>query len=712
MLRRRSYDERERKINDAPRDPYRRFFDPLAAMNLELTVASLIGVFAMLGVMTWGAAQLTMWFESGERAALPPQDVAVAMYRLGQGQLMVWDGVWPTAVQQAMPDSTVFWLSFVAEAFAFAALFWLLWRLLGPRVPDPMAVWVFPTPHMHPRRAARQAEQEAQVRRLESSLGGGGGSGEGSLPAPVAPPGIDDLIVDEPNGHRVVLGELSGQLVAAKPNHSIVVLGPDKREKADGLIVPAVARWEGPVVVSSSDPLVLSQIWAARQQRRGQSWLFDPTGSSRVTEPRGHEETTRRVAVETSGWSPLRTIGAFGAPSLSRQQNQEIHNKQWSAARNVAQWLIAAVAPPRLLGESDPMIVAAEQMLAPMLFVAAAKGQPIRDVVDWVQSAATDHIGEELRRLGAPLAAGAWRSAMSQSGDVQAESRQLLGAALYPYGDPEVAEFAEYRQIDTERLFDGADSSLLVAAPITQQDRLKPLLTAIVAEVVDLAINRALANEDGVLDPPLLLVLDDAVAFAPLAAVEHLAATGSRLGIQLVTGFNDLGEAERLAGSFRSAKHLVNTHQTKVVLAGIGDSETLDYVGGMLKGSPLLGADNPQAKAMARHLGGDGTSAVVMGGAGWLRTLGNSHAVVIPDNLSASLVELVPWRRDPALRRQIAPDEEGGHSGRKQWLWNLLARIRGPKDDLGDPSPFNSAANDREAQRYWESVRDSSQLPD
>lgn len=58
-----------------------------------------------------------------------------------------------------------------------------------------------------------------------------------------------------------------------------------------------------------------------------------------------------------------------------------------------------------------------------------------------------------------------------------------------------------------------------------------PLLTALVASVVERGRHMAERSSSGRLDPPLTLVLDDVAAVAPLPQLPELLATGAERGL-------------------------------------------------------------------------------------------------------------------------------------------------------------------------------------
>src|SRR5205823_7337807 len=83
------------------------------------------------------------------------------------------------------------------------------------------------------------------------------------------------------------------------------------------------------------------------------------------------------------------------------------------------------------------------------------------------------------------------------------------------------------------------------------------------------------------LDPPLLLVLDECANIAPLRDLATLASTGAGQGIQLVSVFQDMAQIYAVYGRDR-APTIVSNHRAKVILSGVADPQTLDYLSRLL----------------------------------------------------------------------------------------------------------------------------------
>jgi type IV secretion system protein VirD4 len=80
-----------------------------------------------------------------------------------------------------------------------------------------------------------------------------------------------------------------------------------------------------------------------------------------------------------------------------------------------------------------------------------------------------------------------------------------------------------------------------------------PLFSGLVTRVIEAAYDRA-ARQGRPLDPPLLVVLDEAANVAPLAELDVLASTAAGHGIQLVTVWQDLAQLTARYGPRRPGR--------------------------------------------------------------------------------------------------------------------------------------------------------------
>jgi type IV secretion system protein VirD4 len=353
------------------------------------------------------------------------------------------------------------------------------------------------------------------------------------------------LAVGSAGRGRLVLGRSGRVLVATEARHSVLVLGPTQSGKTTGLAIPAILEWEGPVVATSvKDDLAAST--AAWRAGRGRTWVFDPTGGSGLA--------------PTSTWSPLAGCDT------------------WSGAQRMASWLVEATPARSGMGDGAFWYSAAAKLLAPLLLAARRRGGTMSDVVRWTNLDDCQEAGGILDVADEVEAGLALAACAARDDRIRSSVTTTLETVLAPFEDPVVAAATATCEISADDLLTGSNT-LYLCGPSHEQARVQGVFAALVSTVVAAAVERA-GRSGGPLDPPLLLVLDEAANIAPLRDLDVLASTGAGLGIQLVTVCQDLAQLSHRYGAERS-RTIANNHRAKVILSGVSDLTTLDLVSGL-----------------------------------------------------------------------------------------------------------------------------------
>ena len=177
-----------------------------------------------------------------------------------------------------------------------------------------------------------------------------------------------------------------------------------------------------------------------------------------------------------------------------------------------------------------------------------------------------------------------------------------------------------------------------------------PLFAAVTRAAIEHAYERVAATGRP-LDPPLLVVLDEAANIAPLSDLDGLAATAAGHGVQLVTIWHDLAQVTARYGA--RATTVVNNHRAKLFLSGISDPQTLDYA------SHLVGDEEVHLPATTSG-GRSGSSTTrtpttrrLVTPSGVRRIL-PGEALLVYGGLPPARLALEPWTEDPRLRREAS----------------------------------------------------------
>jgi len=417
---------------------------------------------------------------------------------------------------------------------------------------------------------------------------------------------------------RIRLGALASagrrrrRIVHTERAQSVAVVGPTQSGKTTSLAVPAILEWEGPIVATSvkTDLLADTEAW---RRKVGTVWCFDPSG------------TTGRAATP---WSPL--------PAA----------QTWPGARRVAADLTEVVRSPATTGDGEFWYATAAKLLAPLLFAASTGGASIADLLRWVDTQEVGEVLDLLARTGVDEALWAARATW------QRDERQL--SAVYTTAETVLEPFADMAGSDAggevivPRALLEANNTLYLCAPSHDQRRLRGIFVALVKQVLDAAFARA--AREGPLDPPLLVVLDEAANIAPVGELDSLAATCAGHGIQLVSVWQDLAQIAARYGA--RAPTVLNNHRARLFLSGIAEPSTLEHA------SALVG-DEEVATPSTTDDGRGGRSVTTarmrrrLLPPESLRQLRRGTGVLIYGELPPVRLELVPWWTDPVLVTRV-----------------------------------------------------------
>jgi type IV secretion system protein VirD4 len=428
---------------------------------------------------------------------------------------------------------------------------------------------------------------------------------------------LRSLLLDRraPHPGRLGLGSVPGLLrpvlVGAEQAQSVVVVGPTQSGKTTSLALPAILDWEGPVVAASvkSDLLRHTQAW---RNERGRIWCIDPTGAT---------------GARASTWSPLTPCGA------------------WDAARRVASDLAESAKADGTTADGEFWYAMAAKLLAPLLFAAALDGRAMADVLRWVDTQEAGEVSLILERAGVGEAVDAARASWCRD--------ERTRSSVYTTAESILAPFAGLGAPGSEG-FEPGDllggcHTLYLCAPAHDQRRLRGYFTALTQQVLVEAFGRA-TRSGTPLDPPLLVVLDEAAHIAPLSELDGLAATCASHGIQLVTVWQDVAQVRARYGA--RASTVLNNHRAKIFLPGIADPDTLEYA------SRLIGDEEVTTPSVTRDAHGGRSTTSTRGPRRLLppedlRCLRRGQAVLVYGTLPPVRLHLRPWWAGATLRRRV-----------------------------------------------------------
>ncbi len=423
------------------------------------------------------------------------------------------------------------------------------------------------------------------------------------------PRDLKPLLVPRPQPGRLTLGTVGRRLLATEEQHSVAVIGPAGTGKTTGFAIPALLEWDGPIVATSVKGDLLEHTIQLRQSR-GEVWVYDPTGST---------------GQPAAGWNPLTASG------------------EWQGALRMAAWLVSTARAGERGGlqDSDFWYAVAQKLLAPLLYAAANSGGTMRDVVRWVDLQDEEEPLHALHHAGEVDAIQAFAATVNREDRSRSSAYTTTETVLAAFADPAVLTTTTIDPAFTPgRLLDGGNHTLYVCGPLHEQARLRPLFTALIEETVHAVYDRA-NHPDTRLVKPLLLVIDEAANIAPLPDLAQLASTARGVGIQLVTVWQDFAQIQARYGTF--AQTVINNHRAKVVLSGVSDTPTLEYV------SRLIGDQAAPETSHTRDHDGSVRSTTesvrhqALAPPSLLRQAETGTGVLVYGNLAPARLRLRPW---------------------------------------------------------------------
>lgn len=523
------------------------------------------------------------------------------------------------------------------------------------------------------------------------------------------------LVISRPTGARITLGRAGAKLLAAEEQASLAVIGPSGYGKSSAFAVPNLLEWDGPVICTSvkSD---LAATTLAHRSEVGTAWVFDPTGCT------GLPQSTWTPLAGCGNWSDALRTAAWLAEASQATAGVTDADYWYTQGRSaLAPHLFAAAVGGATMRDVQRWIVTQEQdavrkalrnhagltsELDQAMADAAPRREALRETVEaevtgairqilqtrndhmgkladlpvaqWpadMQAQLADRIEDELdRRIRPVIDAALLRQgievgtpgvdALVAVEGLWAKEERLRGSVystveniLLVYSDPVVAKATDGSDIDLDEWLDGPNT-IYVVASADEQDRLRPLLAVLVQSAIRRAYETANRN-GGTLTRPCLLLLDEAGNIAPLPDLPTYAATARSHGISLVTIWQDLTQVDAIYGN--RAPTVMNNHRAKVVLGGIGDPKTLEWVS-RLAGEVERTERNWSSDGTGRRSVSEHTVRQRAVPEDVLRRLPENEAVLLYGSLPAAHIHLRPWWKERSLRR-LGTERKRGAAG-------------------------------------------------
>jgi type IV secretory pathway TraG/TraD family ATPase VirD4 len=401
---------------------------------------------------------------------------------------------------------------------------------------------------------------------------------------------------------------------------SFLVLGPPRSGKGVHLVIPHALDAPGALLVTSTRPDTLHATRPVREQH-GPVLAFDPQQLA-PDAPRLRWSPTRGCHDPLVAINRARALSAGAALHGATTTDADF----WSG-------MTAAV-------------------LRAYLHAAALTGRPMAEVLGWA-SRPLDPTPVRILRRESQAAAG-WAEELAAQAGADPRQRDSVWAgvrrAVDSLADPRVLATCspnEREGFDPQAFLQQHGSLYLLGATGTQLS-VAPLITALLEDLLDTARTLAAGQDQGRLDPPLMLLLDEAANIAPIPSLPNLLADGGGTGITTVTVLQSLAQARARWGE-AGADAMWDASTTKVILGGLAHADDLTRI------SRLAGdVDVPHvtrsssATGAGRSISSQRLPALPLER---IRCLPAGQALVIARRCPPVHVELTPWWQHPSQTR-------------------------------------------------------------
>jgi hypothetical protein len=204
--------------------------------------------------------------------------------------------------------------------------------------------------------------------------------------------------------------------------------------------------------------------------------------------------------------------------------------------------------------------------------------------------------------------------------------------------------------------------------------------------------------EGAPLNPPLLLMLDEAGNIAPLKALPKIASTGAGQGITLMTIWQDRAQIRQLYND--AERTVIANHTTSVWLPGSQDLDTLKLLADLI-GDQWVTSNTVSAAADGGVSVSQGAERIDVAPPAFLRTLTHGQAVMLSGNLPPALIATHAYYEQPRWQHLIDPAQLARHAAMHQHAGPTTAdtaKERGLDVTFPGPAIRLSSVGDRTGQ--------------
>jgi type IV secretory pathway TraG/TraD family ATPase VirD4 len=418
------------------------------------------------------------------------------------------------------------------------------------------------------------------------------------------------------------------QLRASWEDVLLAVMAP-RAGKTTALAIPAVLEAPGPVVATSNKADLVTATSSRRTaSTRERVWVFDP---QRIT-----------GVPQTWWWNPLRDVTTVEeAHRLAGHFIQEIRNEQ---------------------RDRDFWTAAAHDLLTGLLLAAGVSGRTLVEVYEWLNDPVITAPAQILREHAQHAVAASLVGRQHGAPETREGVYETARTAAQCLRDDTIMAWV------TPPASIGVEEFRAAAFPTTRQTlyllskdgagAAGPLVAGLADRVMRAAV-RAAERRGGRLDPPLVVVLDEAANICRIADLPELYSHLGSRGVVPLTILQSYRQGTRVWGE-HGMDTLWSAATVKVIGPGLDDARFVEDV------SRLVGEHDVPVRTISR---GDGraTESVALRRQRVLppeqiRALPRGSALVLATGCRPAMVLLQPWYADERGRHRHRGESDRGET--------------------------------------------------
>jgi type IV secretory pathway TraG/TraD family ATPase VirD4 len=415
----------------------------------------------------------------------------------------------------------------------------------------------------------------------------------------------------------VTLGRLlpNGPVLRATWEDVLLAVMAPRAGKTTALAVPAILGAPGAVIATSNK----SDLWAATAALRADTtgetvWTFDP---QHVVH-----------GAQTWWWNPLGAV-----------DNVE-------EAYRLAGHFVQEIRGERL--DRDFWSQAAHDLLTSLLLAAATSGRTLSSVFEWLSDPIISIPVELLREHGHTAAASSLLGRQNGAPETRDGVYETARTAAQCMRDPQIMAWVtpppsgrDMAQLDPATLVVSRQTLFLLSKE--GAGAAAPLVAALTDRVMREA-TRAAEHRGGRLDPPVVVVLDEAANVCRIADLPDLYSHLGARGVLPVTILQSYRQGVRVWGE-AGMDAMWSASTVKVIGPGIDDAKLADDL------SRLIGDHDVTVRSVSYGRGGHTESSALRRqrilAPEDIRALPRGKALVLATGSKAAMVQLLPWYNGP-----------------------------------------------------------------